>query len=125
MPKYRNIITDKDIEDVLKASSLTSYCCTTACFNFCIFQLCEKSLPKNLCKVYPTVKTLHSFQCILSPQAKRGGLLPLQSLRGSVMPKQSHYYRVEIATLTKDKNVRSQCTVLCQYLLRGIFEVFR
>ena len=39
---------------------------------------------------------------------RRGGLIPLLSLRGSVMPKQSHYYRVEIATLTKDKSVRSQ-----------------
>ena len=33
--------------------------------------------------------------------------------------------KTEIATLTKYKSVRSQCTVLCQYLLRGIFEVFR
>ena len=35
----------------------------------------------------------------MSPQAKRGGLIPLLSLRGSVMPKQSHCYKVEIATL--------------------------
>ena len=81
MPNYRNFTTDKDKKDLLIVTLFAFYFFETARFNFCIFRLCEKSLPKNLCKVYPTVKFLHSFQCILSPQAKRGGLLPLQSLR--------------------------------------------
>ena len=61
MPKYRNITTDKGKKNLLIVTLFAYYFFETTRFNFCIFRLCEKILPKNLCKVYPTVKRLHSL----------------------------------------------------------------